>query len=191
MNDDLARDILEELRNQTAANEEALRIQKEMRDETRRRLDESAAMVSMARKEARWTLIAFVVLLAAMFALPHALTWWQMRGHSHEMEADQGVEEILSRAYQPSVKKFQAAAYAQSGQYEMLDVLEDSLLRAFPHDAEVAQILAKAHFDRGHLDLARELFEVSEGLLHDDLNVRHLEAIARREASSHSTGTTK
>lgn len=183
MNDDLGRDILEELRKQTASSEEALRITREMRDETRKRLDDSTALLSKTRKESRWTLVAFVVAMLAIIALPQVLSWWQMRGYSETMRSEVEGEEALAGAFRPGVKKYQATAYAQSGQYEMLDVIEDSLLKAFPQDAEVAQILAKVHFDRGNLDRARGLFEVSEGLLHDDLNVRHLEAIARRQAT--------
>lgn len=106
------------------------------------------------------------------------------------IETDGGVSALPKPpSFRPGVQKDQASAYAQSGQYEMLDAIEDSLLMAFPQDAEVAQILAKAHFDRGNLDRARGLFEISEGLLHDDLNVRHLEAIARREANPTSKRT--
>lgn len=182
MNDDLGRDILEELRKQTASSEEALRITKEMRDETRKRLDDSTALLSKTRKESRWTLLAFVVVMLAIFAFPMVSSWVFMNADSETMRSEVEGDEDIAIAYRPGVKKYQATAYAQSGQYEMLDAIEDSLLKAFPQDAEVAQILAKAHFDRGHLDRAQELFEVSEGLLHDDLNVRHLEAIARRQA---------
>lgn len=189
MNDDLARDILEELRKQTASSEEALRITREMREETRKRLDDSTALVSKTRKESRWTLIAFVGLMVAIFALPQVLSWWQMRTYSQNVQDELEEEEAMAQTFRPGVKKYQATAYAQSGQYEMLDAIEDSLLKAFPQDAEVAQILAKAHFDRGNLDRARGLFEISEGLLHDDLNARHLEAIARRQANATSKRT--
>jgi tetratricopeptide (TPR) repeat protein len=183
MNDDLARDILGELRKQTAANEEALRMNTEMREETRKRMDDSIALLSRTRKESRWTLLAFVVVMLAIFAFPMVSSWTFMYADSETMQDEVEGEAALAGAFRPGVKKYQATAYAQSGQYEMLDAIEDSLLKAFPHDAEVAQILAKAHFDRGNLDRARALFEVSEGLLHDDLNVRHLEAIARRQAT--------
>lgn len=183
MNDDLARDILEELRKQTAANEEALRMNKEMRDETRKRLDESTALLAKTRKESRWTLVGFVVVMLAIFAFPMLSSWYFMNVESETMRAEIEGEGEMASTYRPGVKKYQATAFAQSGQYEMLDAIEDSLLKAFPQDAEVAQILAKAHFDRGNLDRARELFEVSEGLLHDDLNARHLEAIARRRST--------
>ncbi len=191
MNDDLARDILEELRKQTASNEEALRITREMRDETRKRLDDSTSMLQRTRKESRWTLIAFVGLMVAIFVLPQVLSWWQMRTYSQSVRDELEEDEAMAGAFRPGVRKYQATAYAQSGQYEMLDAIEDSMLMAFPQDAEVAQILAKAHFDRGNLDRARGLFEISESLLHDDLNVRHLEAIARREANPTSKGTTE
>lgn len=184
MNDDLGRDILEELRKQTASSEEALRITKEMRDETRKRLDESTALVSKTRKESRWTLLAFFAILLAIFAFPMLSSWYFMNADSETLRSeleDEG-EIGFPDGYRPGVKKYQATAYAQSAQYEMLDAIEDSLLKAFPQDAEVAQILAKAHFDRGNLDRAQELFGLSEGLLHDDLNTRHLEAIARRKA---------
>lgn len=188
MNDELARDMLEELRKQTASGEEALRITREMRDETRKRLDDSTALLTKTRKESRWTLIGFVVMMLVLFAFPMVTSWWQMRDYEESMQGEIAGDVALADAYRPGLKKFQATAYAHSGQWDMLDAIEDSLLKSFPMDAEVAQILAKAHFDRGGLDRARELFEISEHLLHDDLNVRHLEAIARRQLKSSSQG---
>lgn len=189
MNDELARDILEELRKQSASSEEALRITREMRDETRKRLDESTALVSKTRKESRWTLLGFFAILLAIFAFPMVSSWYFMHADSQTVQDEVEGEEAMAGAFRLGVKKYQATAYAESGQWEMLDAIEDSLLKVFPHDAEVAQILAKAHFDRGNLVRARELFEVSESLLHDELNARHLEAISRRQANPTSGKT--
>lgn len=178
MTDDLRNELLEELRKQTQVATESLRLAEQMRIETKAKLEESMVAVRKARRDSRW----LMVLLVAIFLVPIGYSYLSGLFASSRLpdpEDDPEVRTPYSREWY-ELRKSNLRVALSMGRFDQLDSLRHPFLDSNRLDPEAFQILAEADFVRGRLDSAKVLYTMAESLLHDDANVRHLEAIERR-----------
>jgi len=178
MTDDLRSELLEELRKQTQVASESLRLAEQMRAETKAKLEESMVAVRKARRDSRW----MMVLLVAVFLVPIGYTWVSgllAASRLPDPEDDPEVSAPYGREWY-ELRKTNLRISLDMGRFGQLDSLRGPFLESNRFDPEAYRIIAEADFVRGRLDSAKALYTIAESLLHDESNVRHLEAIARR-----------
>lgn len=173
MNDDLLREILEQLKIQTQLSQESLARLEQAQKEIHERSMKASKKTGQLKHYLIILIAALVILplLPSLSAIPLAVA--TILRNEPRGRPESGHPSNLQ----------QSRILLESGQCKEVVIKRDDLEKRFPNDPDTYFILGSAFFDCGELSKAEAMFKKSDSLLPDARNATYLSAIHRRSST--------